>query len=101
MRGTRRRCPHLWRPKNSGQTCWPAPRGSIVVWAKLIGTPWWVRRPVMALLLAPILVAPVPNVAHSASWAWGLVILGIYGLVFVVLAATLPRPIQCTYLAAF
>jgi putative chitinase len=71
------------------------------VWAKLIGTPWWVRQPVTALLLAPILVAPVPNVAHSASWAWGLVILGIYGLVFAALAAALPRPIECTYLAAF
>jgi putative chitinase len=71
------------------------------VWVKLIGTPWWVRWPVTAVVLAPILVAPVPNVAHSVRWAWGLVIRGIYRLVFAALADALPRPIQCTYLAAF
>lgn len=67
------------------------------MWVKLIGAPWWVCWPVTVLLLASILVAPVPNVVHSARWAWGLVVLNVYGLVF----AALPRLIQRTYLAAF
>jgi predicted chitinase len=74
------------------------------VWFRLIGAPWWVRWLVTALLvalfLAPTLAVSVPDVAHSAGWAWGLVILGTYSLVFAAVAAALQRPVQRTYLAA-
>jgi putative chitinase len=67
------------------------------VWVRLVGAPGWVCWLVTALLLAPILAVPVPDVAHSAGWASGLVILGIYSLVF---AAALQRPVQRSYPAA-
>jgi hypothetical protein len=75
------------------------------MWVRLISAPWWVRWLVtallVALLLAPILAVFVPDVAHSARWAWGLLFLGIYSLVLAAVAAALQRPVQRTYLAAF
>jgi predicted chitinase len=72
------------------------------VWVRLIGDGlWWARWLVTALLLAPILAVPVPDVAQLGGWAWGLVILGSYSLVFAAIAAAVRRPIQRTYLAAF
>ncbi|MBO0866797.1 MAG: hypothetical protein J2P16_17185, partial [Mycobacterium sp.] len=56
---------------------------------------------VAALLLALILAVPVPDVAQLGGWAWGLVILGSYSLVFAAIVAAVQRPIQRTYLAAF
>ncbi|MBO0881051.1 MAG: hypothetical protein J2P17_12035 [Mycobacterium sp.] len=48
-----------------------------------------------------MLAVPVPDVANLAPWVWGLVVPGIYGLVFAVLAADLRRPIERISVAAF
>ncbi|MBV8348173.1 MAG: hypothetical protein JOZ49_11755 [Mycolicibacterium sp.] len=66
------------------------------MWVRFVGAPSWVCWLVTALLvalfLAPTLAVPAPDVAHSPGWASGLVILGIYSLVFAAVATALQRP---------